>query len=118
MKYVAMALSVALALTVGGVALAGRVPTPGFDVARAQARSTVTYHETFRGGEVAVVSIVGDGDTDLDLFVYDEFNNLVAFANGLSDRETVSFTPRWTGRFRIEVRNLGGVWNEFTLRTN
>ena len=85
------------------------------DMTRAQARSTVFYNEVFRGGEVTTISIVGDGDTDLDLYVYDSNGNLIASGVGLSDRETVSIVPFATGNFRVEVRNLGNVWNQFTI---
>jgi hypothetical protein len=78
----------------------------------------VTYHETFRGGEFAMIEIDGDGSTDLDIYVYDENGNLITYGIGLSDREVVSFNPLWTGVFRIEVRNLGGRTNWYRLITN
>ena len=115
-----------LAVLLGGFALllgvtsveAGRVPGPGKDLKIVQARSTVTYHETFRANELAVVSIVGNGATDLDIYVYDENGNFITAATGLTDVETVTFTPAWTGVFRIEVRNLGSTWNQCALATN
>ena len=73
---------------------------------------------TFRGGEPAVVAISGDGDTDLDLFVYDENNLLICRADGPTDDEICRWTPRWTGVFRVEVRNLGRVWNRYRIATN
>lgn len=97
---------------------AGRVGGAGAASARVEAFSTVVYQERFVGGEVAAISLRGDGDTDLDLYVYDENGNLVAHSAGYSDRESVAWMPRWTGTFRIEVRNLGGVWNRFTIGTN
>ena len=119
MKRFALVLGLAAGLMVGGsTAFAGRYNGPGVDVTRAQAFASVWYTETFRAGELAVVAIRGDGYTDLDLFVYDENGNLVASGTGPTCFETVSFTPRWTGRFRIEVRNLGSTWNQFTLTTN
>jgi hypothetical protein len=118
MKVLASLLSAGLLLACDTLADAGRFGGPGIDVSRAQAYASVWYTDTFEGGRLASVSIVGDGDTDLDLFVYDEHGTCVARGIGLSDCESVSFVPRFTGRFRIEVRNLGSVWNEFTLRTN
>lgn len=105
-------------LALAGGVEAGRIPGPGIDVRRCEAYASVTYYDTFRGGELAVVSIAGDGDTDLDLFVYDRFGNLVAQGIGLTDRETVRWLPRSTGTYRIVVRNLGGVWNRYSLSTN
>lgn len=105
-------------LGAAGMAEAGRFAGPAFDNKRVEAYSSVTYREVFRGGELAIVSIAGDGDTDLDLFVYDAFGNLVAQGIGLTDRETVSWVPPSTGTYRIVVRNLGGVWNRYNLRMN
>ncbi len=102
------------------LAFAGRVPNSGADTVRCEAYGSVTYYERFYGGETARVSIVGDGDTDLDLFVYDMQGRLVGQGIGLTDRETVTwFVPgNQIQTYRIVVRNLGGVWNRYTLRTN
>jgi hypothetical protein len=89
MKRAAMILGVAAVLAFAGLAQAGRLLGPGIDAKTAPAFGSVTYYETFRGGEEAVVSIVGDGATDLDVFVYDRFGNLVTSATGPTDRETV-----------------------------
>lgn len=72
----------------------------------------------FEGGEFALVSLRGDGDTDLDLAVFDENNNHIDSSTAGGDRETVSFTPRWTGPFRVEIKNYGGVYNDYVLCLN
>ena len=82
------------------------------------AHSTDRYRLTFRGGSFAEVSVVGDGDTDLDLYVYDEHGNRVCSDTGWSDRTYCSWRPRWAGVFSIEVRNLGSVYNRYRLATN
>ncbi|MCW5605970.1 MAG: hypothetical protein KIT18_15620, partial [Burkholderiales bacterium] len=74
-----------------------------------EARVNDIFCVTFRGGEPAVVGISGDGDTDLDLVVLAENGNVICRADGPSDDEICRWTPRWTGLFRIEVRNLGSV---------
>jgi hypothetical protein len=104
--------------TTAGPPVGGRVGGPADMVQRVGAFSSNFYQDQFRGGAPAVVSIAGDGDTDLDLFIYDASGRLVVYAIGPTDRETVSWTPPATGFYRVEVRNLGGVWNEFRLRTN
>jgi hypothetical protein len=113
---------VALSCFAGTASLveAGRAPAPGIDTTRCEAYGSVTYYERFYGGEIATVSIVGDGDTDLDLFVYDMQGRLIGQGIGLTDRETVSwYVPgNQIQTYRIVVRNLGGVWNRFTMRTN
>lgn len=97
---------------------AGRVGGAGVADSRVEAYSTDVYHTRFVGGEVAVIRLQGDGDTDLDLYVYDQNGNLIARSTGYSDREEVAWRPRWTGTFRIEVRNRGGIWNQYVLTTN
>jgi hypothetical protein len=83
-----------------------------------EARATDQFRISFQGGQPAAVAISGDGDTDLDLYVYDENNLLICRADGVSDDEICRWTPRWTGMFRIEVRNLGTVYNRYRILTN
>lgn len=97
---------------------AGRRGGPGLDDTRCEAYSSVTYHVEFYGGELAEVLVIGDGDTDLDLYIYDENGNLVASDLDPSDVCLCQWEPRWTGVFRIEVHNLGSVWNAYSLETN
>jgi hypothetical protein len=114
-------LCVALAsLAVIPMVQAGRFPGPGSDKARCEAFGSVTYYEKFYGGETASVSIVGDGYTDLDLFVYDLQGRLVAQGIGPTDIETVSwFVPGNTPQtYKIVVRNLGSTYNVFGMGTN
>src|SRR5687768_2850740 len=72
----------------------------------------------FRGGEPAVVYVSGDGDSDLDVFVYDESGQVVASATGPRDECVVRWQPDRQGRFRIEVRNLGTAPNWYWMATN
>jgi len=83
-----------------------------------QPGATDVFNIIFSGGELAEVGIAGDGESDLDLFVYDENEHLVCRSAGSTDREYCRWWPRWTGPFRIEVQNLGGVANLFRLATN
>jgi hypothetical protein len=82
-----------------------------------RSRGVDAYSVTFRGGEQAVVAISGDGDSDLDLEVYDENGGLICRANGASDDEVCRWTPRWTGPFRIRVVNMG-VANRYVIGHN
>ena len=72
----------------------------------------------FRGAEPAIVHVSGDGDSDLDLFVYDEAGQLVASATGPGDQCVVHWRPERQARFRIEVRNVGPAANQYWLTTN
>jgi hypothetical protein len=79
---------------------------------------TDVYHVRFRGGEIAVIRVEGDGDTDLDLKVYDRFGSLIARDIGRTDSCQVTFYVPFTDRYRIEVINLGSVSNVYTIWTN
>lgn len=82
------------------------------------ALGTDSFSVTFRGGEVARVAISGDGDTRLDLFIYDEFGNLVDSRVGPGDDAMASWVPKWTGKFTIKVVNRGIVYNRYVIVTN
>ena len=108
-----------LALAAGGRAVvAGQVDGPTCASDRVDSHSTVYYESYFRAGEPAAVSVSGDGDTDLDLYIYDEYENLIASDTDLSDQCIVGFTPKWTGEYRIEIRNLGNVYNAYRYIAN
>lgn len=81
------------------------------------AHSTDTYSVKFKGGEEAMVVVIGDGDTDLDLYIYDENGNLIESDTDTSDTLVAIWTPKWTGKFTIEIRNLGSVRNYYTMWT-
>ncbi len=96
----------------------GDVTGPNRHYDRVLSNSTDVYTITFKGGALAEVGISGDGDTDLDLFVYDEYGNLIESSTSTGDDEYVSWYPRWTGKFTIRVKNLGRVYNNYVILTN
>ena len=118
MKKFIVAVAFCTMVAFGAVAHAGHIRGPQIGTARCEAFGSVTYHETFRGGEMAEFAIHGDGDTDLDLFVYDMDGRLVAQGVGTTDRESVRWFVPQTGTYRIVVRNLGNVWNRYGVGTN
>lgn len=85
---------------------------------RVPAHGSVTFHCNFYGGSFCEAAVVGDGDTDLDVYVYDENWNLITSDTDYSDRCYVSWNPRWTGRFHIKVVNRGGVYNNMYFYHN
>lgn len=85
-------------------------------IIRGGAEYSVTH--TFRGGEPAGVAIRGDGDTDLDLFIYDASGKRLCGADGPLDEEICRWRPADTSEFRIVIKNLGGVSNSYRLWTN
>lgn len=85
---------------------------------RVKAYSTDTYNIRFFGNEPAYVIVSGDGDTDLDLYVYDQNGHLVASDTDYSDDCVASWTPRWTGNFKIMIKNRGKVYNNYVMTVN
>lgn len=82
---------------------------------RVKANSTDIYTQKFYGGESVAILVEGDGDTDLDLFIYDENGNLIVSDTDEGDTCIAAFTPKWTGTFTIKIMNLGSVYNNYTL---
>lgn len=89
-----------------------------YSSSRVEAHDYDIYNVTFRGGELAIVTVIGDGDTDLDLYVYDNNGNLIDSDTDYSDDCVCTWTPRWTGNFRIKIINRGSVYNRYIIRTN
>ena len=81
-------------------------------------QSTDVYTVTFRNGQEAWVYVSGDGDTDLDLYIYDENGNLIDSDTDSTDECLCTFTPRWTGQFKIKIKNRGNVYNEYQITTS
>jgi hypothetical protein len=103
---------------IGQAARAGSIGGPKIRDTSVSAYGADSYTLEFWAGEAARVALKGDGDTDLDLYVYDEFGNLVASDTDGSDLCAVEWYPRWTGAFRIRVVNRGPVYNEYRIITN
>jgi hypothetical protein len=85
---------------------------------RVRAHRTDVYHIAFTGGEDAAIDVIGDGDTDLDCRVYDEYGNLIDSDTDATDYCVLRWVPAWSGQFRVEVINLGSVSNQYRLSTN
>lgn len=110
------ALAVVAVLCGSSLAVAGPVSGAAETTETVSAHASNSYTVELNGGKVTQINFIGDGDTDLDLFVYDEYGNLVASSDDVRDFGRVRFTPAFRGKFRIEVKNLGDVYNEFTVR--
>jgi hypothetical protein len=101
-----------------GGASRGAVGGPKYGVTKIMAGYTDVYVVEYRGGELAEIAISGDGDTDLDIYVYDENGNFIGSDTGSQDTGYVSWYPKWTGPFRVEVVNRGSVYNQYVMVTN
>lgn len=73
---------------------------------------------TFRGETAAVVYVRAEGDANLDLYVYDEFNNLICADEHAGQEAQCRWRPRWTGTFLVDVRNHSDREVEYVLSAN
>jgi len=96
----------------------GAMGGPKYDYGRVSAHSYTYYDQKFWANEIAEVAVSGDGDTDLDLYVYDENGNLITSDTDYTDDCYVRFYPAWTGLFRIKIVNRGSVYNNYAIVTN
>lgn len=96
----------------------GAVGGPRSTVDRVLSNSTDIWEISFRGRELGSIRVDGDGDTDLDCYVYNSAGTLVAYDNDLTDYCVLDWYQSSTGTVRLEIRNLGDVYNEYILSTN
>jgi hypothetical protein len=96
---------------------AGRLGGPASDSGTVAANQSVFFDVAFAAGEPAIVTVVGSGNSTLDLFVYDADGNVTPGAGG-GDRKTAVVDVYRAGTFRVEIRNLGPSMNSFVVRTN
>lgn len=96
----------------------GRVYGPADATRRVEAYSTYADRIMFRGNELARVTIEGDGDCDLDLYIYNDEGMLVAKDDDYTDYCVASWTPNYTKSYRIIVRNRSGVYANYRLMSN
>lgn len=76
------------------------------------------YNIGFEGGQPAHVVIDGDGASDLDCYAYAEDGSLVDSDTEPSDGCVLDWFENWTGTVRIEIHNLGNVYNNYVLITS
>lgn len=88
---------------------------PNAKEAQVAGHSADVYNVKFRDGESAIVAMTSDGDTDLDLYVYDEKGNLICQDTDCTDSPICEWTPARTGLFRIKVVNRGNVFSTYEL---
>ncbi len=62
--------------------------------------------------------VEGDGDTDLDLYIYDANGNLIVADEDYTDYCICDFRPYVTSQFTIKIVNRGSVYNRYHLLSN
>ena len=96
----------------------GNINGPSRDYYAVNGNSYLDYTASFVANQLAEILVSGDGDTDLDLYVYDSNGNLIASDTDYSDDCYVRWIPKWTGRYIIRIVNRGPVYNRFVILTN
>jgi len=109
---------IAMANDVASSSSRGRIQGPGDHRDRVSSHHTDVYKLTYRGGESAIFGIRGDGDTDLDFYVYDENDHLITSDTDSTDIAVLRWHPKWTGKFTIKIKNRGNVFNRYRFVTN
>jgi hypothetical protein len=106
-----------VASLVGSAQAASAPAVPDWKVDRVSAHSTNLFNVQIWEGETTEIQINGDGDTDLDLIVYDGRGREVGRSDSYSDSESVSITAAYNDVLTVKVINLGSVYNEFVIST-
>ena len=96
----------------------GAVNGPSKHYDSVNGNSTDTYQISFIADYLAEILVSGDGDTDLDLYVYDSNGNLIASDTDYSDDCYVCWVPKWTGKFIVKIVNRGPLYNRYVILTN
>jgi len=96
----------------------GALGGPSYKEDRVLPKSQDTYEILMKSKEIAIVYVSGDGTTNLDLYVYDENNNLVAFDDKPTDECLVKFVPERAAKFKVSIKNKGHYFNDYVLKTN
>lgn len=96
----------------------GAVGGPKGQRDRVYGKDINSYQVKFWANELAEICVSGDGDTDLDLYVYDANGNPIGSDTDYTDECVVRWVPAWTGTFIIEVVNRGALYNDFVIWTN
>lgn len=78
-------------------------------------KNSIQRHQVYLRPGMAEITISGDGDTDLDLYIYNGYGDLIAYSEGYSDDESVYFNVFQGGSFTVKVVNRGSVYNEYQL---
>ncbi len=97
----------------------GAVNGPKSGVFDVDANSTDTFRIAFEGGVLASIRVNGDGDTDLDCWVYDQNGRVVARDVDDTDFCVLDWYPRTTSTHRLVIKNWDDVYyNRYRLTTN
>jgi hypothetical protein len=84
-------------------------------ISRVEAFDTQTWTVWTAAG-TSRIEVKGDGDTDLDCYVYDLSGRLLEKADDKTDHCVIDVSRARSGNLRVHVVNLGNVYNRYELR--
>jgi hypothetical protein len=79
---------------------------------------THTFRINLRGGERTDIALIGNAASDLDIYVFDGYGNLIVGDEGYTDVSSLWVIPAATGPFSIVIKNCGPRANRYELYTN
>lgn len=74
----------------------------------------ITYDVILNKEEPTVFVVNGNGRSDLDCYIYDENDLLVAKDNDETDACVVRVNPKWAGHFSFVIKNVGDKPNTYS----
>lgn len=112
--------SVFVVLAIGGVilylALSGGVSQPTEYSVSLNAQRSESRRIEFKSGKQYRITVTSDRNSDVDILIFDGNNQVVAGDESIGPNSLVTFVPRATGTFRVEIRNLGPGSNRSQVR--
>lgn len=96
----------------------GRIGGASRTLSRLPGGQTDVWKVPFYGNSYAEVSVLGDGDSNLDVLITDENLNTICYDVSWSDKVYCDFVPAWNGYFYVTVKNTGRKRNSYYLLTN
>jgi hypothetical protein len=123
MQRIALLLLVAVVALVPKVGLAGSKDGPRRWTKVVPKNSDLVYKIVYvQSNEpskaAAEFAVIGDGNTDVDIEVYDAAGKLVSKDDGFTDLGLVRWRPASTQEFTIRVKNLGSEDNTCVMGHN
>jgi hypothetical protein len=111
MKHVAT-VTIALMAGIALFAAAGPEQMVSYQLVAPEHGSTIVYEQHLEP-EITVLELVGNRNSSMDFYVYDDAGNLLVSGTGVTVHTRIAFTPRAGGNYRIVLRNAGRDTNEY-----
>lgn len=110
-----------LALSISSFAVAGHVGGPREESFVLAPNTEHSWTMLMKTDQTLLIRVVGDGDGDLDCWLYDSQGNLILADESLDDGCRFTGIVRgnmYARGFILRVRNNGGAADQFTVVTN